>query len=337
VCVTAPPFSARIVAWYADGAVKAAVLRRFGESLVLEERPVPEPGREGVLVRVRGAGVCHTDLHIVDGRHPEVPLPRVLGHEIAGEAEDLGEVLVWASWGCGTCEWCVRGDEQLCPHATDAGWRRDGGYAEYVVVPSRRYLLPLRGLDPVRAAPLADAGLTPYRAVHRVRPWLEGGGTAVVIGVGGLGQFALQYLRLFTQARVVAVDHSEAKLTRARELGASEAVLPRDSPASARVVLDFVGSEQTLALATKAVERGGIVVQVGDGGGRVPFGLGTSPDEAVLTTSIWGSRRDLEAVLACARRGDVEWDVEALPLAEANTALARLRQGDVRGRLVLVP
>jgi alcohol dehydrogenase, propanol-preferring len=317
--------------------MKAAVLRQFGASLAWEEHPTPEPSGEAVLVRVRGAGVCHTDLHLLDGRYPDLPLPRVLGHEIAGEAEEFGDVLVYASWGCGACAWCSRGDEQLCLQATAAGWLRDGGYAEYVLVPSQRYLLPLRGLDPVRAAPLADAGLTPYRAVQRVRPWLEEGGTALVIGAGGLGQFAIQYVRLFTQARVVAVDHSEAKLARARELGASEAVLPWESPAAARAVLDFVGSNQTLALAAKVVERGGIVVQIGEAGGSVPFGLGVGPDEAVFTTVIWGSLEDLKAVLNCARRGALQWDVEALPLAEANSALKRLRQGEVRGRLVLVP
>ena len=124
---------------------------------------------------------------------------------------------------------------------------------------------------------------------------------------------------------------------RARELGAAVAVLPGKSPASARVVLDFVGTDQTLALAAKVVERGGIVVQIGEAGGSAPFGLGRVPNEAVFTTSIWGSIEELNAVLDCARRGDLQWDVEALPLAEANTALKRLRQGEVRGRLVLVP
>jgi propanol-preferring alcohol dehydrogenase len=317
--------------------MKAAVLRRFGEALSFEERPLPQAAGESVLVRVRGSGVCHTDLHILDGRFPEVPLPRVLGHEISGETSGLGEVLVYASWGCGACSLCARGDEQLCSEAAEAGWRRDGGYAEYVLVPSKRYLVPLLGLDPVRAAPLADAGLTPYRAVKRARPWLEEGGTALVIGIGGLGQFAVQYLRLFTKARVVAVDRNEAKLARALELGASEAVLPSEAPASARAVLDFVGNNQTLALAARVVERGGMVMQIGEAGGSVPFGFGCGANEAFFTTSIWGSIDELRAVVDCARNGDLQWDVEALSLADVNTALNRLREGDVRGRFVVVP
>jgi propanol-preferring alcohol dehydrogenase len=252
--------------------MQAVVLRSFGSAPSLEERPDPEPKGEEVLVRVRGAGVCHTDLHIIDGRFPQIPLPRVLGHEIAGEAEGLGPVLVYASWGCLSCPFCRAGDEHLCRAAEEAGFARDGGYATYVCVPSPRYLLPLQGLDPVRAAVLADAGLTPYRAARRVRERLRPGDLAVVLGVGGLGQFAVRYLKLLTPARVVAVDRREAKLARARELGADEVAFEAPAAAVARVVLDFVGSDESLAHAARAVERGGVVVQVGEAGGRLVFG-----------------------------------------------------------------
>jgi len=214
----------------------------------------------------------------------------------------------------------------------------DGGYAEYVLVPSRRYLLPLQGLDPIYAAPLADAGVTSYRAVQRARPWLEDKDTiVVVIGVGGLGQFAIQFLRLFTKAKVVALDRNEAKLARALELGAVAAAMPAEAPRSSRAVLNFVGSTETLALASQIVERGGIVIQIGEAGGKIGFGLGCIPHEAVFTTSIWGSLADLTAVLHCARRGEINWHVEKIPLEDANKALARLRSGDVIGRLVLTP
>src|SRR4051794_40730118 len=117
--------------------VRAAVLRAFGEPLALEERPEPEPRGDEVVVRVRGAGVCHSDVHIVDGA-AGVALPLVPGHEVAGDAPELGPVLVYAAWGCGACVWCRAGDEQLCPRAAEAGWVRDGGYAEALVVPSPR-------------------------------------------------------------------------------------------------------------------------------------------------------------------------------------------------------
>jgi len=279
--------------------VNAAVLRRVGVPLRLEDRPLPQPRGEEVLVRVRGAGVCHSDLHMIDGRIPGLPLPRVLGHEIAGVAEGLGAVLVYASWGDGTCRWCRLGEEQLCARAAEPGWVRDGGYAEAVVVPSKRYLLPLGDLDPVRAAPLADAGVTAYRAVRRVLPWLAGGGTAVVLGAGGLGQFAIQLLGHASDARVVAVDPDQAKRDQARRLGADQtAAAGADlEPGGAVAVLDLVGSDATMAEAARLVRPTGVVMVVGEAGGRLPFGFGTVPNEAHLTTSLWGSYRDLVAVV----------------------------------------
>lgn len=289
-------------------------------------------------MRVRGAGVCHSDVHIADGTF-EARLPLVLGHEVAGDAPGIGPVLVYASWGCRRCAWCRSGEEQLCPDGVDAGWTADGGYAEWMLVPSRRYLIPLADLDPVRAAPLADAGVTPYRAVRRVLPWLRRGGRAVVIGAGGLGQFAIQYLKLLTEARVAAVDRLPAKLTRARALGADDALLPEDARTlpPARAVFDFVGSRRSLALGGKLVDRGGILVQIGAAGGRLPFGFDLVPGEAYLTTSVWGSLDELRAVVDLARRGRITWHVETLPLERANEALRRVRRGQVLGRLVLTP
>jgi alcohol dehydrogenase, propanol-preferring len=316
--------------------MRAAVLHRFGEPLVLEERTDPRPCGEEVLMRVAGVGVCHSDLHIVARGDQQLPL--VLGHEIAGESAGLGMVLVYPAWGCGTCTFCAEGEEQLCSDGQTAGFERDGGYAEYVVVPNRRYLLPLEGIDPVRAAPLADAALTPYRAVRRARPWLERGGRAVVIGVGGLGQFAVQYLKLTTDAHVIAVDVTEQKRARALELGADDAAPPAELEAEARVVLDFVGSNDSLALAAATVRRQGLVIQTGAGGGSLTVGLDHGwPQEAQLTTNILGSLDDLRAVLELTRRGELKWHVETLPLERANEALDRLRRGDVVQRLVLTP
>jgi propanol-preferring alcohol dehydrogenase len=316
--------------------MKAAVLRRFGSPLFIEDWPSPEP-QEEVLVRVKAAGICHSDLHIIDGHHRNVTLPLILGHEISGEAEGVGEVLVYASWGCRACDMCAKGEEQLCSKATEAGWVRHGGYAQYVVVPSARYLIPLDGLDPIRAAPLADAGVTPYRAVRRIRPWLQNGSMAVVVGVGALGQFAIQYLKLLTESQVIAVDLNDSKLQTALELGADEAMHPDELRISADAILDFVGQDSTLKLAADSVKKGGIVVQVGEGGGHVDFGMFAVPHEAHFTTSIWGSLRDLSSVVEYARQGKLKWSVQTLPLEKANDALLRLRQGDVAGRIVLTP
>ncbi|MDR5710113.1 MAG: alcohol dehydrogenase catalytic domain-containing protein [Armatimonadota bacterium] len=288
-----------------------------------------------MLVRVLGCGVCHSDVSIADGRF-SASLPLVPGHEVAGYAEGLGNVLVYASWGCGRCAFCGQGEEQLCPEGEQAGWTRDGGYAEWLRVPSARYLVPLGGLDPVRAAPLADAGLTPYRAVRRALPWLREGATALVVGAGGLGQFAVQYLKLLSLARVVAVERDRRKFPWVLELGADRVVRPTEEVPPARAVFDFVGSSASLRLGLKVLEPGGILVQVGAAGGHVPFGFDRVPPEVHLTNSVWGSLGELHEVVELAQSGKLRWHVETLPLERANEALDRLRGGRVLGRLVLV-
>ncbi len=237
--------------------MRAAVLRSPGEPLVLEDRRDLQPVGAQRVVRVLAAGVCHSDLHMIDGAIGG-PLSRVLGHEIAGHVEGIGEVLVYPCWADGTCEYCRRGLEQLCPAAASPGWTVDGGFAEQVLVPHPRFLLPLGDLDPVRAAPLADAGVTPYRAVRRALPWLTAGATALVIGAGGLGQFAIQYLRLLSAATVVAVDPSEPKRRRALSLGAHDAAAPGDDLPTAAAVFDLVGSDATLRQAVKLVRPAGL-------------------------------------------------------------------------------
>jgi alcohol dehydrogenase, propanol-preferring len=318
--------------------MKVATLYKFGELLRLEERPEPKPEAGGIVLRVLAAGVCHTDLHIIDGAIPQIALPLVLGHEIAGETEEFGSVLVYPCWGCGRCRHYQSGQEQLCLNGSAPGWTRDGGYAEYLAVPSQRYLLPLQGLDPIRAAPLADAGMTPYRAVRRALHWLNRGGNFMVIGAGGLGQFAIQYLKLLAPiVSVSVVDIDIAKRERAMELGASVAMTPDEVTATSDVVLDFVGTTASLALAARVVERRGLVMQVGEGGGRLPFGIGATEQEATFTTSIWGSLEDLQAVLELAHSGKIVWDVEEFPLEEANAVLGRLAQGRISGRAILRP
>lgn len=316
--------------------MRAAVLHSPGQPLVFEDRRDLRAVGTQRVVRVLAAGVCHSDLHMIGGVIGG-PLPRVLGHEIAGHVEGIGNVLVYPCWSDGTCGYCRRGLEQLCPAAAEPGWAVDGGFADQLLVPHPRFLLPLGGLDPVRAAPLADAGVTPYRAVRRALPWLGAGATALVIGAGGLGQFAIQYLRLLSAATVVAVDPSAAKRRRARSLGAHDAAAPGDDLPAAEAVFDLVGSDATLRQAVKLVRPAGVMMVVGEAGGRIPFGFRLVPYEAHLTSSVWGSYQDLREVLSIAQRGDLAWDVEPMPLAQANQAVARLRTGKVAGRIVLIP
>jgi propanol-preferring alcohol dehydrogenase len=149
--------------------MRAVVLSGFGEPLVVDERPEPVPRGEELVVRVSGVGACGSDVHITAGRE-QVRLPLVLGHEVAGTCAEMGEVLVYSAWGCGRCRFCSAGDEQLSPQAADAGWERDGGLP-MLCSSGAPASVPLERLDPVRAAPLADAGVTPYRAVRRIAPF----------------------------------------------------------------------------------------------------------------------------------------------------------------------
>ena len=339
--------------------MRAVRLHAIGEELRVEEVPVPEPVGTEVRVRVAGCGVCHTDLHIVDGTQTRVELPVTLGHEVAGRVDALGPsvvgpvaigdaVVVHGGWGCGECRECRAGAEQRCERSVAPGFQADGGYADAILVPHPRHLVPLRNVDPVRAAPLADAGVTPYRAVRRAEPWLVPAARVLLIGCGGLGQFALQYLRLVPdggQELIVAVSElSPQRLARAKELGADIGLL-NGGPESwaealggpANVVLDFVGTEETLADAAAVVAPDGLVVLIGEAGGTLAFGFDRIPIESWLTTVAWGSHDDLRQVVQLAESGRLQWDVETLPLAEAAAAHARLRAGDVGGRQVLVP
>ncbi len=301
----------------------------------------PEPSRPGgEIIDVTACGVCHSDLHVVDGDFPS-PLPLVLGHEVTGVHADLGPVMVYAPWGCRNCVQCDAGLEMICSGSTEAGLFTDGGYAQRMWVPERRYLAPLDGLDPFAAAPLACGGLTAYRAVTHVLDSLRARGSqgrAVVIGAGGLGQFAIAYLRLLTDAHITAVDLDPAKQARAVELGATEGVGGDVDLAPAEVVIDFIGAAATLERAAKTVAKQGDIVVVGLAGGRIPFGFGAVPHEARLRSSVWGSRAQLDELLDLARREpSIVPGVETLPLADAQRAHERLRAGDVAGRLVLVP
>ncbi len=191
--------------------------------------PVPEPGPGQVLVKVGGAGACHSDLHLMEWPEGTMSfgVPFTLGHENAGWVEALGAgveglaegeaVAVYGPWGCGRCRSCRLSAENYCERQAEigafgGGLGLDGGMAEYMLVPHPRLLLPLGDLDPRDAAPLSDAALTPYHAVKRSLDLLVPGSTAVVIGVGGLGHMAVQILRALSPARIVAVDTSADKL-----------------------------------------------------------------------------------------------------------------------------
>lgn len=317
--------------------MRAVVLRAFHAPLELEERDVPvaSNGDESV-VRVLACGVCHSDLHVAEGFFGS-GLPLVLGHEIVAEDEQLGNVLVYAPWGCGECRFCHATEEMICPDGREAGLLQDGGYAEYMRVPARRYLYPIGNLDPVQAAPLGCGGLTPYRAVKQARNWLGPGSRALVLGAGGLGQFGIQFLRLMTDATVHVGDPSAQKRERALALGAEAAAAPEDLEGPYTAVLDFVGAENSLAHAARLVDRQGVAMVIGLFGGRIPFGLGAVPHEAHFLSSIWGSRDELAELIELAGREHLDYTIDTMPLEQAQQAHELIRAGQARGRIVLLP
>lgn len=300
------------------------------------EAPVGKSG--GLVLDVTACGVCHSDIHVVDGDFGREP-PIILGHEITGTHPDLGPVMVYAPWGCRSCQQCREGEEMICSNSMEAGLFTHGGYAEQVWVPGIEYLEPLAGLDPHRSAPLACGGLTAYRAVlHGVDRLRELGadGKALVVGAGGLGQYAITFLKLLTDCSVTALDLSKQKHRRAIEVGADAATAELTGVDRFDVVLDFVGVEATVRAAAEHVNKRGVVAVVGLGGGTVPFGFGAVPLETTFLASVWGTRGQMSELINLAgREPDVLLPVEIMALAKAEEAHQRLRAGDVQGRMVL--
>lgn len=304
----------------------------------------PEPGApdqptgEGLILDVTACGVCHSDIHVADGDFGKAP-PIVLGHEVTGTHPEMGPVMLYAPWGCGDCLECGQQMEMICSNSTEAGLFTDGGYAERMWIPGPDYLEPLGDLDPWDAAPLACGGLTAWRAVHRGLGRLQERGSnarALVIGAGGLGQYAISYLRLLSDAQITAVDLNGAKQQTALDMGAHAATGTADGLGHFDLIIDFIGAAATLETGARHINKLGTVVVVGLAGGTIPFGFGAVPLEAAFVASVWGTRQEMRDLLDFARREpSVVRPVEVLPLDQANHAHHQLRRGDVKGRIVL--
>jgi alcohol dehydrogenase, propanol-preferring len=348
--------------------VRAVRLPNWKSDLEIVDVPEPEPGPGQIVIKVGGAGLCHSDLHLLHDFEPGMlpwPVPFTLGHENAGWVHAVGEgvggldvgapVAVVGGWGCGRCARCGTGFETYCDNPQDApvpggggGLGLDGGMAQYMLVPDARLLVPLPdGLEPVAAAPLTDAGLTPYHAIRRSWPKLTPGSTALVLGVGGLGHVAIQILKATTAARVIAVDVRPEALRLAERCGADLA-MPSDEDTAAQVksatggygaevVLDFVGTEKTIALGAAAVRVLGDLTIVGVAGGTFPWNFFGVPYEVSMQTTYWGSRFELAEVLDLGARGLVTPTITRFSLDEAPEAYRRLADGQIEGRAVVVP
>jgi len=332
-------------------AMKAQVLHTVQsiESRPLVSESVADPvlGPDDVLVRVKACGVCHSNLHMIEGDWG-VPskLPIIPGHEIAGVVEAVGSgVKAWRVGQrvgvqvlhdtCRQCEYCLTGRENLCLSRNMTGETLDGGYAELVKAPwDFIYAIP-DGLGFEEAAPLFCPGVTAYRAVKRagVRPGQKVG----VIGIGGVGHMSLQFARL-AGGEVVAVDRLEGQLELARELGADHVVPAGEfeefvsKTGKLDVVMVHAPSQQAVDQAMKAVKRGGTVLMAVVGNIRVSFA-----DEHTIIGSVIGSRMDMieTSKLAGKRKVQVKW--QGFKLEEANDVLLRLKRGEIVGRAVLIP
>ncbi|QGN49622.1 NAD(P)-dependent alcohol dehydrogenase [Micromonospora sp. WMMD558] len=334
----------------------------------LVEVPEPTPGPGQVVVRVGAAGACHSDLHLMHdfeaGAVPWNP-PFTLGHENAGWVHALGDgvtglevgqpVAVYGPWGCGTCARCRVGVDPYCENPAGApvpggggGLGLDGGMAEYMLVPDDRHVVALPdGLDPVRAAPLTDAGLTPYHAIRRSWAKLGPTSTAVVIGVGGLGHVGVQILKATSAARVIAVDTRDGALRLADECGAdlslrsgadtAQEIRKATGGRGADVIIDCVGADATLALGAAAARTVGDLTIVGLGGGTLPVGFFSVPYEVSIQTTYWGSRPELIEVLELGARGLVRPKASTYALEDAVTAYRKMADGTLEGRAVVVP
>jgi alcohol dehydrogenase, propanol-preferring len=359
---TEPAFSATVPV--GQCAMTAFRLLEWQQSPELVEVPIPEPGPGEVLLKVGGAGVCHSDLHLMEWEPGLLSFnpPFTLGHENAGWIAALGDgvtgvsvgdpVIVYGAWGCGICRACRESKENYCERQAEigtfgGGLGLDGGMAEYMLIPSPRLLVPLGDLDPRDAAPLTDAALTPYHAIKRSLHKLVLGSTAVVIGCGGLGHMAVQILRALSPAQVIAIDREPAQLVLASEVGAhltfspvagtTDEVRAATGGRGAELVLDFVGSDDTLALAATLGRFDSDLTVVGVAGGTLEFSFFALPHECSLATTNWGSAIELMEVIALARAGSIHAHVERFGLDQAAEAYDRLRRGEIHGRAVVCP
>ncbi len=333
--------------------MKAAVVTTFSEALTIEDREVPEPGVDQVLVRLEACGLCHTDIHAVQGDWPVKPtLPLVAGHEGVGIVEKLGEgvtsprlgdrvAIAWLGFACGECRYCIDGRETLCEQQLDSGYSIDGAFAEYAVVAARFATAVPEGIPPMDAAPLSCAGVTTYKAlkVASIVPTER----VAIFGIGGLGHLAVQYARIMGGS-VVAVDIEKEKLDLAVSLGAdfvvnAAAVDPIDAIqklGGVDVALVLAAFPRVFEQAFASLRPGGRLICVAlpaEGSMSIPI-FETVLKGISIIGSIVGTRQDLAEVFALHAAGRTKVIAESRRLDQVNEAMAEVLSSKVPARLV---
>ena len=356
--------------------MKSFKVADFNAPLQEMDEPTPKPSGSRVLIKVKAAGVCHSDLHIWEGgydlghgRKPlslkdrGVSLPLTMGHETVGEiiafgpdvkesdkgGLELGDVVLAYPWlGCGKCKTCRGGDENMCIVKPSAlGVYCDGGYADHMTVPHPKYLIDLKGLDPVTAAPYACSGVTTYSALKKVESAFD---TPIVIfGAGGLGLMALSLLKAMGGKGAIVVDIDAKKREAAEKAGALATVdggavdaleqLTKKAGEPIRAVIDLVGNAKTAQLGFDCLTKGGKLVIVGLFGGGAPWALPLIPIKAItIQGSYVGNLRETKELLDLVRAKKIApIPVTPMPLAKANEALNSLKEGRLVGRAILTP
>ena len=332
--------------------MKAVRVHDYGKRPSVDD--IPEPvvtGPLDVLVQVGAAGLCRTDLHIVEGQWADksgVELPYVIGHENAGWVREVGSAVTNVRPGdavilhplvtCGLCRPCRSGDDVHCENSKFPGIDTDGGMAELLLTNARAVVKLADGLEPAAVAALADAGLTAYHAVRKAVPLLYPGTTCVVIGAGGLGHIGIQCLVAMTAATVVVVDPNEKARQLATELGAHRVLATGDDLAdSAHVVLDFVGEQGAEKQGLAMTRRAGSYFVIGYGGRIDIATIDLISTERNIIGNLVGSYNDLDELMTLAAQGKVKLHTKTYPLAAVNEAMDDLEGGRLQGRGILVP
>ncbi|MGA9172234.1 MAG: NAD(P)-dependent alcohol dehydrogenase [Nitrososphaeraceae archaeon] len=358
-----------------NSCILSARIHEYQKPLSIDSTPKPTISTgEQVLVKVAAAGLCHSDLHLINGDWKEIipiKLPIAPGHEVAGWVEELGNfvpkgifdigdlVAVFGGWGCGICFYCKNGDEQLCinPMWPGLSSSHDGGYSEYILVPSYRFLINVKdyqkyNIKTEELAALTDAGLTPYRAIKKIRHLLEPGTNVAIVGAGGgLGSYGIQYAKIFgAGSNVIAVDVNDTKLELAKRFGADyiinakiqqnirRDVLQITGGKGVNVVVDCVGTEETIRNSVGILSKGGVLVMIGLFGGQINMPLISAViNEYQVICSLWGNYNELREVIELAKHQKIKHSIHSFPLTEVNKAIDSLRAGSIEGRAVIVP
>jgi len=329
-----------------------------------------KPTGDEVLVQVTHAGVCHSDVYIMDGHQDlgsgekiyfaqsNMPMPLTMGHEIVGDVLEVGNRvdtkligkrrLIYPWIGCGDCVSCEAGQENHCESARSLGIFSQGGYSDYVVVPSSRYLIDIDGLDAAWSSTLACSGLTVYSALKQLQP-IKPNSAIAIIGIGGLGLMAISMAKALGLEKIVACDLAQDRLEVARELGASDTLETASNDAAARLrdlsqnrlfgVIDTVGLPTTMDLGIQATMKGARIVLVGLQGGRIALPLPTLPFKALsLNGTYTGTLQELRDVIELAKSGALQpMPISCRPMSCLHHTLEELRSGSVVGRVVLEP